>query len=68
MAVIFDLDGTLINSIKFHFKSFYPSLIKTLKIKIDPKFVMGMIEYPTSFSLKAIEKKYRIKISKDQIA
>ena len=68
MAVIFDLDGTLINSIKFHFKSFYPGLIKTLKIKIDPKFVMGMIEYPTSFSLKAIEKKYRIKISKDQIA
>lgn len=66
MAVIFDLDGTLVNSLNFHFNAFYNGLVEVLKIKIDPKFVMGNIVYPTSYALAAVEKKYGIKISKVQ--
>ena len=59
-AVIFDLDGTLINSLPYHVLSFKDLLLER-GVRVDDNYLKKLIGLPTEVILKELEHKYRIK-------
>jgi HAD superfamily hydrolase (TIGR01509 family) len=57
-AVIFDLDGTLINSLPYHFLAFKDLLLEH-GIRVDDKLLGKLIGMPTADILKHLKKKYK---------
>jgi HAD superfamily hydrolase (TIGR01509 family) len=57
-AVIFDLDGTLINSLPYHFISFKDMLLEH-GIRIDDRHLKKVIGMPSSDILKELKRKHR---------
>jgi len=59
-AIIFDLDGTLIDSMPYHLKAFQ-ELLSERKIKVSEKFLKGLMGMSTAKILEYFKKKYKIK-------
>lgn len=59
-AIIFDLDGTLINSIPYHVKAF-EKLYSIRKIKIGIEEVKNLMGLPAAEIINFLNKKYKIK-------
>ncbi len=59
-AMIFDLDGTLINSLPYHFLAFKDLLLEH-DIRINDSHLKKMMGMPTTDILKELKKKYRFK-------
>jgi HAD superfamily hydrolase (TIGR01549 family) len=65
MAIIFDLDGTLIDSIPLHEKTFKYGIDKVLgKNAVPMSFLKKMVRYPTPMILGRAAKKFHLKIDK----
>lgn len=65
-AIIFDLDGTLINSLKYHFLAFKDLLLE-YGIKIDGSHLRNLIGLPTEQIFKVIKKKYKLKFNLEDL-
>ena len=61
-AIIFDLDGTLINSMPYHELAF-KDLLREHNIEIDEKHLRKMLGLSTETILKSLKKKYKFKES-----
>ena len=67
MAIIFDLDGTLINSLNAHAYSVKKGIDFVLGDKrVSYSFVRRNIRYPSSFLFKLIQSKLKIRLSKQE--
>ncbi|MGC8682138.1 MAG: HAD family hydrolase [Candidatus Acidifodinimicrobium sp.] len=67
MAIIFDLDGTLINSLNLHATSIKKGIDSVIgEGKISYRFVQKNIRYPTSFLFKLIKDDLGINLSNEQ--
>jgi HAD superfamily hydrolase (TIGR01509 family) len=59
-AVIFDLDGTLIDSLPFHYKSFKEVCEERGK-KVSRKYLLKILGLSTKKILESLKKKYKIR-------
>lgn len=59
-AIIFDLDGTLINSLPYHFLAFKDLLLEH-DIRIDDNHLKKLIGMSTTDILKELKKKYKFR-------
>ena len=59
-AIIFDLDGTLINSLPYHFIAFKDLLLEH-GIRVDDAHLRRLIGMPTTEILKELKRKYKFK-------
>jgi len=59
-AIIFDLDGTLIDSIPYHILSFKDLLLEK-GIRVDNTYFKRLVGLPTEAILKELKKKYNIR-------
>lgn len=59
-AIIFDLDGTLINSLPYHFLAFKDLLLEH-NIRVDDKHLKKMIGMPTTVILKELKRKNKFR-------
>jgi HAD superfamily hydrolase (TIGR01509 family) len=59
-AIIFDLDGTLINSLPYHFLAFKDLLLEH-DIRIDNRHLKKLMGMPTTDILKELKNKYKFK-------
>jgi HAD superfamily hydrolase (TIGR01509 family) len=59
-AIIFDLDGTLINSLPYHFLAFKDLLLEH-GIRIDDRHLKRLMGMPTTDILKELKKKYKFR-------
>jgi HAD superfamily hydrolase (TIGR01509 family) len=57
-AIIFDLDGTLINSLPYHFLSFKDLLLEH-NIRVSDNHLKKLIGYSTEKILRELKKKYK---------
>jgi HAD superfamily hydrolase (TIGR01549 family) len=58
-VIIFDLDGTLIDSLPYHFLSF-KNLFKDKGVKVNEKFLKSIIGLSTNTILTRFKKKYHV--------
>lgn len=65
-AIIFDLDGTLIDSLPFHFLAF-KDMMQEHKIKIKDSKMKILLGIPTPKILKELKSKYKIKENLDDL-
>lgn len=59
-AIIFDLDGTLINSLPYHFLAFKDLLLEH-NIRVNDSDLRRLIGMPTASILKELKRKYKFK-------
>jgi len=59
-AIIFDLDGTLINSLPYHFLAF-KYMMQEHGFKVTDRYLKKVIGLPTELILKDLKKKYGFK-------
>ena len=59
-AVIFDLDGTLINSLPYHVLAFKDLLLER-NLRIKESYFRGVVGLPTKKILAELKKKYKFK-------
>lgn len=59
-AIIFDLDGTLINSLPYHFLSFKDLLLEH-GIRVEDAHLKQLMGHSTQYILKELKKKYKFK-------
>lgn len=67
MAVVFDLDGTLIDSLDVHARSVKAGIDRVLgKSKVNYKFIRSNIRYPTSMLFRLLNEKLDIRLTMGQ--
>ena len=66
MAIIFDLDGTLVNSLNIHASSVKQGIDRVVGDgRVSYSFVRRNIRYPSSFLFKLIKNNLKINLSKE---
>ncbi|MEM4331091.1 MAG: HAD family hydrolase [Candidatus Pacearchaeota archaeon] len=65
-VIIFDLDGTLINSLPFHLLSF-KEVLKEKKVRVNDKKLKNLIGISTELIFRQLKKEYKIKESIEEL-